>query len=62
MDIYLRHIDPGSGLTYLPQLISGSSANAGGDEVAPVVAASGTNKFVAWPEFGWGTGTTDMIG
>ena len=62
LDIYLRHIDPSSGLTDQPQLISGSSPNARGDEVVPVVAASGTTTFVAWHEFGWGTGTADVIG
>jgi hypothetical protein len=62
MDIYLRHIDPSSGLTDSPQLISGSTPNARDDELLPVVAASATTTFVAWQEFGWGTGTADVIG
>ena len=42
MDIYLKYIDPSSGLTDQSQLISGSSLNSRGDEIVPVVAASGT--------------------
>jgi hypothetical protein len=62
MDIYLRHIDPSTGLTDLPQLISGAEANARGNEDFPVVAGGAPTTFVAWHEDGWGGGFGDVIG
>ena len=62
MDIYLRHIDPSSGLREAPILISGDEANVRGDESLPVVAGGAPSTMVAWHEFGWGTGTGDVIG
>jgi len=62
MDIYLRYLDPSSGLTDQPQLISGAAANARGNEDLPVVAGGAPITLVAWHEDGWGGGLGDVIG
>ena len=62
LDVFLRHVDPNTGIADTPQLISGAAANARGNEDLPVVAGGWPTTLVAWHEDGWGGGAGDVIG